>query len=100
MGDEVHRSLMSFCRGKKNSNARRQTPVSSEFDVAVCVTLYRNELFHAGGATFMYGAVPRIARRSALVTPAVDICHGIGAALDVGAVEERPAVVANLLYPM
>lgn len=30
-----------------------QTPVSSEFGVAVCVALNRNELFHAGGATFV-----------------------------------------------
>ena len=53
VGDEVHQSLMSFCRGEKSSNARLQTPVSSEFGVAVCVALYRNELFHAGGAPFV-----------------------------------------------
>lgn len=85
---------------KKNQTTTTclQTPVSSKFGVAVCVALNRNELFHAGGATFMYGAVPRVSRRSTLLTPAEDIRHGVGAALDVGAVQEGPAVVADLVY--
>lgn len=38
-----------------------------------------------------------VARGPALVAAAVDIGHGVGAALDVGAVQEGPAVVADLL---
>lgn len=83
---------------KKDHTTCLQTPVSSEFGVAVCVALYRNELFHAGGATFVYRAVPRVTRGSTLLTPAEDVRHGVGAALDVGAVQEGPAVVANLVY--
>lgn len=43
--------------------------------------------------------MPHIGGRSCLFTPAVDICHGVGAALDVGAAQEGPAIEANLLHP-
>lgn len=43
--------------------------------------------------------MPRVTR-PALITPAVDVRHGVGAALDVGAAQERSAVEANLLHPM
>lgn len=43
--------------------------------------------------------MPRGARRPALLAPAVDIRHGVCAALDVAAAQERPAVVADLLHP-
>lgn len=94
---------MSFCRSgreKKKKKGAVQTPASSEFGVAVCVALYRDELFHAGGATLVYGAVPRVGRRSHLVALAEDVRHGVGAALDVRAVEKRATVVADLLHPM
>ena len=44
--------------------------------------------------------MPRVAGRSALFTPTVDVRHGVGAALDVGAAQEGPAVVADLLHPV
>ena len=44
--------------------------------------------------------MPRVAGGPALVAPAVHVGHGVGAALDVGAVQERPAVMANLLHPV
>lgn len=45
----------------------------------------------------MQRALP-VARESAFVAAAVDVGHGVGAALDVGAVQEGPAVVADLLH--
>lgn len=77
-----------------------QTQVSSEFGVAVCVALYRDELLHAGGAALVDGAAPRVGGRPQLVALAEDVGHGVGAALDVAAVEERAAVVADLLHPV
>lgn len=47
----------------------------------------------------MQGALP-VARGPALVAAAVDVGHGVGAALDVGAVQEGAAVVADLLRPV
>lgn len=44
--------------------------------------------------------MPHVTGRSALFTPAVDIRHGVGAALDVRAAQEGSAVVANFLRPM
>lgn len=44
--------------------------------------------------------MPRVAGRSSLFAPAVNVRHGVGAALDVGAAQEGPAVVAYLLYPI
>lgn len=44
----------------------------------------------------MQRALPA-ARGPALVAAAVHVGHGVGAALDVGAVQEGPAVVADLL---
>lgn len=44
----------------------------------------------------MQRALP-VARGSAFVTAAVDVGHGVSAALDVGAVQEGTAVVADLL---
>lgn len=44
----------------------------------------------------MQRALP-VARGPALVAAAVDVGHGVRAALDVGAVKEGPAVVADLL---
>lgn len=44
----------------------------------------------------MQRALP-VARGPALVAAAVDVGHGVGAALDVGAVQEGAAVVADLL---
>lgn len=78
------------------SFASLRTPVSPEFGVAVRVALDGNELFHAGGPTFVQRALP-IARGLALVAAAIDVGHGVGAALDVGAVQEGAAVVADLL---
>lgn len=50
-------SISDVILQRKEKNKRRTahfvTPVSSEFGAAVCVTLYRNELFHAGSATVM-----------------------------------------------
>lgn len=43
--------------------------------------------------------MPCVTGRSSFFIPAVDICHGVGAALDVGAEQEGTAVVANLLHP-
>lgn len=48
----------------------------------------------------MDGAVPRVGGRPQLVALAEDIGHGVGAALDVAAVEERAAIVADLLHPV
>lgn len=78
------------------SFASLPTPVSPEFGVAVRVALDGNELFHAGGPTFVQRAL-LVARGPALVATTVDVGHGIGAALDVGAVQEGAAVVADLL---
>ena len=45
---------MSFLQDEKKKKRESNTRlVSSEFGVAVCVALYRNELFHAGGAAFV-----------------------------------------------
>lgn len=77
-----------------------QTWVSSEFSAAVCVALYRDELLYAGGAALVDGAAPRVGGRPQLVALAEDVGHGVGAALDVAAVEERAAVVADLLHPV
>lgn len=44
----------------------------------------------------MQRALP-VARGPALIAAAVDVGHGVGAALDVGAVQEGAAVVADLL---
>lgn len=41
--------------------------------------------------------MPRVARRSLLFAPAVDVRHGVRAALDVGAAQEGAAVQADLL---
>lgn len=43
--------------------------------------------------------MPCVTGRSSFFIPTVDICHGVGAALDVGAEQEGAAVVTNLLYP-
>lgn len=48
----------------------------------------------------MDGAAPRVGGRPQLVALAEDVGHGVGAALDVAAVEERAAVVADLLHPV
>lgn len=85
---------------KSKKQKATQTRVSSEFGVAVCVALYRDELLHAGGAALVDGAAPRVGGRPQLVALAEDIGHGVGAALDVAAVEERAAVVADLLHPV
>ena len=44
--------------------------------------------------------MPCVSGGSTLFAPAVDICHGVGATLNVGAVQEGPAVVANFLHPV
>lgn len=58
-------------RGTNGANKTKQikkqkatpTRVSSEFGVAVCVALYRDELLHAGGAALVDGAAPRFGGR-------------------------------------
>lgn len=44
--------------------------------------------------------MPRVTGSSPIFTTAVDVRHGVGAALDVGAAQEGPAVVADLLHPV
>lgn len=43
--------------------------------------------------------MPRVARRLILFTSTVDVRHGVRAALDVGAAQERATVEADLLDP-
>ena len=43
--------------------------------------------------------MPRVAGRSTLFIAAVDVRHGVSAALDMGAAQEGPAVEAELLHP-
>lgn len=82
-----------FVQGIGRHSSHFQTSVSSEFGVAVCVALYRDQLLHAGGATFVERAVPDVTGRSPLLAPTEDIRHGVGATLDVGAAQEGATVV-------
>lgn len=43
--------------------------------------------------------MPRVAGRSTLFASAVDISHGVCAALNMGAAEEGPAIQADGLHP-
>lgn len=44
--------------------------------------------------------MPCVSSGPTLFAPAVDVRHGVGATLDVGASQEGPAVVANFLHPV
>lgn len=48
----------------------------------------------------MDGTAPRVGLRPQLVALAEYVGHSVGAALDVAAVEQRAAVVADLLHPV
>lgn len=92
----MHQSVTS-------QNARASPPrslVSPELGVAVRIALDRNELLHAGGAAFVQRGAPRAvaAGNPAVVAAAVNVRHGVSAALDVRAAQEGTTIGADLVH--